>query len=253
MATSRASLIRRHFRQRFGIAAPRVGVRSELQWYWRAFIWVVVLSSSLAAALWIYDAGRLFAGYDHGRAERDLGDLRAEIVRLTSDLSAQGEATRTLEGRLQVELATIDQLGAQLRQSQKENAAIKEELALFEALVSSAVATSESVKFARVRVEPAAVAGRYRFSVLLVRQVTAKNSKELSGELQFSIRIKRSGVDGMMVVPGEGNPVASHYRVLVKHLHRAEGEFSLPPGATYHGGEIRLLQDGVIKLRQTLS
>jgi len=253
MAASRASLIRRHFRQRFGITAPKVGVRSELHWYWRAMIWIVVLSASLVVALWIYDAGRLFAGYDRGRSERDLDELRAETVKLTADLSAQSEEARTLEGRLQVELATIDQLGAQLRQSQKENAAIREELALFEGLVSSAVATTESIKFGRVRIEPAAVTGRYRFSVLLVRQVTAKNAKEMTGELQFSIRIKRSGTDGMMVVPGEGNPAASHYRFSVKYLHRAEGEFSLPSGATFNGGEVRLIQDGVVKLRQPLT
>lgn len=253
MATSRTSLIRRHFRQRFGISAPRVGVRSEVQWYWRILLWIGVLSVSLAAALWIYDAGRRFAGFDRGASERELATLRTEVDQLSDDLARSAEYARSLDGRLQVELSTIEQMGQQLSRLQRENASLKEDLALFEGLVAEPVGASDSIKIAKVKIEPAAVLGRYRFSVLLVRRVGGKGAKEFSGELQFGLKVRRAGVDGMIALPGEGNPAASFYRFTVKHFFRAEGEFSVPADSTLLGGEVKVLQDGVIKLRQPIT
>ena len=51
-------------RQRFGIAAPRVAVHSQIPWYWRWLGLSLMLALSAASAAWIYDAGRRFAGFD---------------------------------------------------------------------------------------------------------------------------------------------------------------------------------------------
>lgn len=253
MATSRSSLIRRHFRQRFGISAPRVGVRSEMQWYWRILLWIGVLSISLAAALWIYDAGRRFAGFDRGASERELAELRHKVGQLSDDLGRSAEFARSLDARLQVELSTIEQMGLQLSRLQRENSSLKEDLALFEGLVREPAASSDSIKIAKVKIEPTAVLGRYRFSVLLVRQFGGKGAKESSGELQFGLKVRRAGVDGMISLPGEGNPAASFYRFTIKHFFRAEGEFLVPADSTLLGGEVKVLQDGVVKLRQPIT
>lgn len=253
MATSRTSLIRRHFRQRFGISAPRVGIRSEMQWYWRILLWIGVLTISLAASLWIYDAGRRFAGYDRGESERELSTLRAEVVRLTESFGSISEQARSLDGRLQVELSTIEQMSRQLSQLQRENSSLKEDLALFEGLVAEPAISLNSIKIAKVKIETAAIPGRYRFSVLLVRQAAGKGGKDFTGELQFGLKVRRGGVDGMIAVPGEGNPAASYYRFSVKHFFRAEGEFSVPADALLLGGEVTVVQDGVVKLRQPIT
>lgn len=252
MAVSRSSLIRRHFRQRFGISAPRVGVRSEMQWYWRMLFWAVVLSISIAMSSWIYDAGRKFAGYDRGVTERELATLRAKVELLSDGLARSSENERQLAGRLQVELSTIEQMGLQLSRLQRENASVREDLALFEGLVAEPVVASDLLKVAKVKIEPAAVLGRYRFSVLLSRHVGGRAIKEYSGELRFALKVRRGGADGMIDIPGEGNPAANFYRFSVKHFFRAEGEFSLPADATLLGGEVRVVQDGVVKLRQAI-
>lgn len=252
MATSRASLIRRHFRQRFGISASKVGIRSEVHWYWRALIWVAVFSVSFAASAWIYDAGRRIAGYDQGESERELSDMRDVSERLSMEEIRLKGLVSALDGRLQVELATVEQMGLQLRQLQRENASLKGELALFEALVVAPPEASDTLKIARVKIDPAAVAGRYRFSVLLVRQLKNKNAKDSAGELQFHLKIRRAGADAMIVVPGEGNPPASQFRVSVRHFHRAEGEFNFPEGASLQGGEVRVVQDGAVTVRHPI-
>lgn len=252
MATSRAALIRRHFRQRFGISAPRVGIRSELRWYWRAIVWGGVFTISVAASLWIYDAGSRFAGFHRGESEREVSDLRGKLDKISGDFGQAEGLSRALEGRLQVEISTIEQLSQQLRQLQKENAQLKEELALFEGLVATPVAAADSLKLVRVRVDPGSAPGRYRFSVLVVRQVVSKSMKELVAELQFILKLRQAGADAIVAVPGAGNPAASHYKFAIKHFHRAEGEFSIPAGSELVGGEVRILQDGTVKLRQSI-
>lgn len=252
MATSRASLIRRHFRQRFGISAPKVGVRSEVRWYWRVLVWCAVISVSVIASFWIYDAGLRFAGFHRGESEREVSDLRGRLEKAMAEIGRDGGASRALEGRLQVELSTIEQLSQQLDRLQKDNAHLKEELALFEGLVAGPVVAADSLKVVRVQVDPATVAGRYRFSVLLVRRVGSKASKDLDAELQFGLKVRHDGADAMIVVPGGVNPAASHYRFSVRHFHRAEGEFSIPAGAKLVGGEVRVIQGGVVKLRQPI-
>ena len=242
--------IRRKFRQRFGISAPRVGVRRELPWFWKLAILVGGLVLALILSLWGYDAGGRMAGFDSGAANRDLAHLNSEVVRLDAGLKESLEAQRAAEGRLQVEMAAIVQITKQLRDLQKENALMREELALFEGLVSRGGGGAELLSIARASIEPASISGRYRFHVMLVRSPTDRAGKELAGELQFSLRVRRGIVDDMISVPGVGNPSSSFYQVVMKYLHRAEGEFSLLPESKLLGGEVRFLQGGVVKARQ---
>lgn len=253
MATPRASLLKRRIRQRFGISAPRVGVRSELQWHWRVLAWVLILSIAVAVALWVYDAGRRFAGYDRGETAREMGELRSQLENATAELAGSLEQARSLEGRLQVEISTIERISLQLRALQTENASLREDLALFDGLMTGPVQLPDSIKIAKVKVGPASVAGRYRYSVLLARRAGSRSAKELVGDLQFQLNIRRTSGNGMITVPGEGNVATSQFRVAVKHFYRAEGEFSIPADAEFLGGEARLILDGVVRLRHPIS
>ena len=47
MATSRVAVKLKRLRQRFGISAPRVAVRTQVAWYWRALKMIAILSVSL--------------------------------------------------------------------------------------------------------------------------------------------------------------------------------------------------------------
>jgi len=59
-------------RQRFGIAAPRVAVHSHIPWYWRWLWGAVFIGIAAAAAAWMYDAGRRFAGFDRSQIAQEL-------------------------------------------------------------------------------------------------------------------------------------------------------------------------------------
>ena len=82
MATSRVAVKLKRLRQRFGISAPRVTVRTQVAWYWRALKMIAILSLSLALALWTYDAGRRIAGYDSNESAREIQALRNYVMGL---------------------------------------------------------------------------------------------------------------------------------------------------------------------------
>jgi len=74
-------------RQRFGIAAPRVEVQTQIPWYWRWAGIAVLLGVAAAAGSWIYDAGRRFAGFDRSEVLQELQAVRGELVAARDELS----------------------------------------------------------------------------------------------------------------------------------------------------------------------
>lgn len=87
MAVLATSLIRKRLRQRFGISAPKVAVRTHVSWYWRLLLVVALLSLSLAAAAWVYDVGRRFAGFHSRESDREISSLRTRTEALETELA----------------------------------------------------------------------------------------------------------------------------------------------------------------------
>ena len=85
-------------RQRFGIAAPKVSVRTHVPWYLRWLGIAVMLAFSAALALWMYDAGRRFAGFDRSEVEQELSVARSELGKIRDEL----ERPRRGRGQLAV-------------------------------------------------------------------------------------------------------------------------------------------------------
>jgi uncharacterized protein DUF6776 len=254
MSAPRSALIRRQLRQLFGITARRVRVRTEMPWHWRALLWGGALSGLLVVAGWLYGNGRHFAGFDQEAAGDDLPVLREKLAGLEEELAQLRSVSRGVDTRLQVEKATQDELTVQLRSLQRENATLKEELAVFEGFVSGAGGQASGLRIVRVTVEALdSTRGRYRYRVLLVNRAATRGIQEVRGDLQFELQVGQNGKDASIKLPGGDHAEAARYRVTVKHFHRVEGEFSVPPGAVLKGGEVRLLQDGQVKARQAIA
>ena len=110
-ADSRLAITLRRLRSRFGIAAPRVSVRTHIPWYWRALATISVLSISIALAGWIYDAGRKIAGFDVRETAQEMAILRDRVAELEQEniqiraLANAGESTAQIERTAQQQLA----------------------------------------------------------------------------------------------------------------------------------------------------
>lgn len=250
MATSSAAIKLKRLRQRFGISAPRLAIRTHVAWYWRALGAIVVLSLSLALAAWIYDAGRRFAGFDSNESAREIQALRNYVMELDAELTKLRSVAGSGESSLQIERAAQQQLSRYVKSLELENAALKQDLAFFEGLMPSAVLGDEiGVKISHLRVDPDGVAGEYRYRMLVVNN-GGRQAKELKGALQLLVQVRRDGKDVMIELPSGAEQNSQAFRFEIKNFRRLEGVFSVVQGDVIKSVEARLLQDGVMRAKQ---
>src|SRR5262245_35195611 len=124
-------------RQRYGIAAPRVAVRTQVPRYLRWLGLAVMLAFSAALAVWMYDAGRRFAGFDRSEVEQELNASRAELARLREELQRLRAVANAADSKMSIERTAQQKLAQQIRGMEQENARLREELAIFESMLSA--------------------------------------------------------------------------------------------------------------------
>lgn len=253
MATSGAAVRLKRLRQRFGISAPRLAIKTHVAWYWRALIAISLLSVSLAAAAWIYDEGMRIAGFHSDKSLREIQSLRDHVMELDAELTKLRSLAGTGESSLQIERATQKQLSWQVKVLETENAALREDLAFFEGLMPASDAGDEmTVRIDHLRIEPDGAADEYRYRMLVVNNA-GRQAKELRGMLQLFVKVRQGGKDVMLTFPSDTEQNPQRFRFEIKHFHRLEGGFSVPKGAVINSVEARLLQDGVVRARQSVN
>lgn len=245
---SRIAVSLRRLRGRFGIAAPRVAVRTHIPWYWRGLAIVVMSAIALALAGWIYDTGRRFAGFDSSMSAQEVAALRARAQDLESELSHLRGVAATSENKLQIEQTTVRQLTAQVGTLEQENARLKEDLAAFENLAQREGKVAGPV-LSRLRVEPTATPGEYRFH-LVAALSGANKSSEFNGMLKLIATMQQGDKDVMIEFPLPNDPASAQYQVTIRHFRKLQGVFALPPGARLKSVEARLIQGGAVKAAQ---
>ncbi len=239
----------RALRHRWGIAAPRLTVSPHVAWYWRALAIVAVSALLLILALWLYDAGRQFAGYDVLTAESELATLRARAAALENEVRSLRMLTTSSENRLQIEKSAQAQLVRQLKAMQAENARLREDLAFFENLAHGA--GEDKLAVSGFKVEPDLVPGEYRYRVL-VTLGGAKN-REFSGRLQLVVDMQLGDRDLTLMVPPDEKSDDAAYRVRFKRFYRAEGSFRVDPKAKVRSVQVRVFEQGAGQPRATES
>jgi len=252
MANPGASVKLRRLRQRFGINAPRLAIRTHVAWYWRALFIVAVVSLSLASAMWIYDAGRQIAGYHKDEASDEIRSLRNHVMDLDAELTKLRSVAGSGESTLQMERAALRQLTNRVKALESENASLREDLAFFEGLMPNPEASDDpALKIDRFRIEPLGTDGDYRYRLLVVNNA-GRQTKQLKGDLQLLVKVRVDGKDAMITVPSASEGDSSSFHFDIKHLHRFDGVFSVPQKARILSVEARLLQDGSVRAKQLL-
>ncbi|MCX7152004.1 MAG: hypothetical protein NT115_05645 [Proteobacteria bacterium] len=244
-------LIKR-IRQRFGISAPRMTVRTHVAWYWRWMLFFILLSLSLTLAAWMYDAGRRFAGFDRSEIEQEVARLRAEMATMKQDTGKLRALADAGESRVRMERGTQAQLAGQVRQLEEENARLKEDLAFFENLIPAEKGEGK-VSINRFTVVPDALAGEYRYRLLVLQG--GKRDKEQQSAVQFLVEMQRDGKTVMMALPSEKPGSDPAYRFNFKYFHRVEGSFRVPPAARVKSVQVRVFDtvSGQLRASQNFS
>ncbi len=230
-------------RQRFGIAAPKVAVRTHMPWYLRWLGVAVLLAFSAALAAWMYDAGRRFAGFDRSEVEEELASTRREASSARDELTRLRASANAADSKLSIERTAQQKLAQQIRTLEQENARLREELAIFESMLSSENANPSPLSILRFKVEPDVIPGEYRYRLLLLA-AGPRRGKDFQGRLELVVSLTESGQDAMIVVPGPRDPDSPAFRLNFKHFQRAEGVFRVNPKAKVKNVQVRVYEGG---------
>ncbi|WP_200384892.1 DUF6776 family protein [Rhodocyclus tenuis] len=252
MATARTSLKLRRFRRRFGISAPKLAIGTHVEWRWRFLAAVTAVLGALGLSAAAYEFGQRASGAP-GDNVGQVRALQQRVSELEDEASRLRSAAGAGESSLQIERVAQQQLTKQVRALEAENSALRDDLAFFEGLIpASESAADVSVRIHRLRVEPDASTGQYRYRMLLVNN-GGKPQKEFRGTLQLLVKVQRPAGDAMITIPSGGEPDVAKFRIEIKHFQRIEGSFSVPAGNAVKSVEARLMQDGEVRARQSVT
>jgi hypothetical protein len=230
-------------RKRFGIAAPRVAVHSPIPWYLRWLGVALLLGLSAAAAAWIYDAGRRYAGFDQSEVEGELSPTKRDLAAAQEELERLRAGANAAERRLAIERTAQQKLAQQIRVLEQENARVKEELATLESMLSSEARSGTVLTIYRFKVEPDVLPGEYRYHLLLVTPRT-RREREFSGRLELVVNLVDGGQNAMMSFPEPGDASAAEFRLAFKYFRRVEGTFRVNPKARVENVQVRVFETG---------
>ncbi|HEX4985586.1 MAG TPA: DUF6776 family protein [Burkholderiales bacterium] len=230
----------RALKRRFGIAAPRVAVRTDVAWYWR-WLSLLIIAGAVVGGGWLaFDFGRQYAGFDNSQAQRE----KARLEDLNSKLQDENAALRRdvafSERQLQIELATQGNLSTQIHNLTEENALLKEDLAFFQTLMASG-GEAGGISVNRFRVQPDALPGEYRYRLLIAQ--SKQRVKDFRGKLQLIVDFERAGVPDVLSFPKEDD-TSQAYNLAFKFYQRVEGTFVMPPGAVVKKVQVRVMETG---------
>jgi len=231
-------------RQRFGIAAPRVAVRSEVAWYLRWVGLVLVLGCSAALAAWMYDAGRRFAGFDRSEVEQELAGARSDLEATRAELERVRAVANAADARLSIERSAQLKFAQQVRGLEQETARLREELAIFESMLSAESRAANPLSINRFKVVPDVLPGEYRYRLLLLLAPGTRRDRDFQGRLELVVTLTEGGKNAMMTFPESGDPSASAFRLAFRHFHRVEGIFRVDPKAKVESVQIRVYESG---------
>jgi hypothetical protein len=237
-------------RQRFGITAPRVAVQAAVPWYLRWAGAAILLTIFAAAAAWIYDAGRRYAGFDSNEVQVELGNLRTELTAARSELQTLRAVAGAADSRLSIERTTQQKLAQQIRVLEQENARIREELATFESMLQSDARNASGLSIYRFKVEPDVLPGEYRYRLLLVTP-SARRDRDFNGRIELVVSLQEGGQNAMMSFPEPGDAGAAAFKLAFKYFRRVEGTFRVSPKARVDSVQVRIYETGSNQPRAT--
>ncbi len=239
-------------RKRFGIAARRVSVRTEVAWYWRWLGLALVLGVVGAVAAWMYDAGGRFAGFDRSEVGRELASTQQELSAARSELAKLRAVANAADSRVSIERTAQQRLAQQIRGLEQDNARLREELAIFESMLSSDARDAQGLAIKRFKVEPDALPGEYRYRILLLAS-GSKREREFQGRLELVVSLTDEGKSAMITVPEQGDASAAAFRFAFKNFRRVEGTFRVGPNAKVESVQVRVYEAGGNQPRATQS
>lgn len=239
-------------RSRFGIAAPRVEIHTQIPWYLRWVGIAVLLGLAAIAASWIYDAGRRFAGFDRSEVLQELKRAQGELDNAREELERLRAMANAADSRVSIERTAQQKLAQQVRALEQENARVREELAMVEQMLTSEERHTQTLAIYQFKVQPDVLPGEYRYRLLLLTP-TDRRGRDFNGRLELVVNLQEGGQNAMMSFPEPRDAAAAAFRLAFKYFRRVEGTFRVSPKAKVESVQVRIYETGSSQPRATQS
>jgi hypothetical protein len=244
--------IGRRLRSSFGIGSSRMAIRSQLAWYWRWLLNLLMMVVVGAVVWWLVQNSYRITGVSFEEARQQMNALSDENTRMKQELGAARGTLIERDRQLQIERASQTELARTVAQLQDENASLKEDLGFLRRLMSSAGATPEGVGVSDLKVERDGRANEFRYRMLLTQG--GQRKQDFKGRVQIVARIMQGGASNTLTFPepGSGDTVGAFE---FRFYEKVEGRFVIPEGAVLKSAEIRVLAvpGGQVKLSRTIN
>lgn len=236
-------------RQRFGIAAPKLAVRTHVPWYLRWLALALLLACSAALAVWMYEAGRRFAGFDRSEVNHEISTLQRDLAIANEELGRLRTLANASESKIAIERTAQQNLAKQMRALEGENARLREELAVFESTLLADPKKGAPLSIQRFKVQAELLPGEYRYHLLVL--VSGPRRAEFQGRYELLVNLTQEGRNAMMTLPEPGAPGAPGFGLGFKHFQRIEGTFRVNPAARVESVQVRVYENGSNQVRTT--
>ncbi len=241
----------RRVKRQFGIAAPRMAVRTSLPWWGRGVLVVTLLAIIGGMWWWGFDFGQIFGGFNRKEVEARLSTLTTDVERYRSEVTDLRSRNAVLESELAMNKGAQEALSKQVTELSGENAQVKEELAFLQKLVADS-SKAEGVTIQRLALEPDGD-DTWRYSLIVVRGGSPKD--EFTGKVVLRATLA-GGVEGDAVphyleIPTDVPEAAGSLSLKFKYYQRVEGQFRVPVGSRVVAIAVRAYESGQVAPRVT--
>jgi len=241
----------RRLRSSFGIGSSRMAIRSQLAWYWRWLLNILMMVLVATVVWWLVQNSYRITGFDIEEAKVHLGKLTQENHTVKAELDAARNTVTERDRQLQIEKAAQGELARTVAQLQEENASLKEDLGFLRNIMSSGT-TPEGIGLSNLKVERDAKPNEYRYRMLLTQG--GQRKQDFKGKVQIVARVDRNGALTTMTIPDApaSDPTGAFE---FRFYQKVEGRFAIPDGSTLKGVDVRVLAlpGGQVKLSRTIN
>jgi methionine-rich copper-binding protein CopC len=254
-------------------SATRVAVRSELPWRVKAVLMLaamVLVALIVAASLIAYNYSRTSTPSDAAPLTAEVEEIRADAKQAIAERDRKLALVAQLENQQRVDRAAAEQVQAQLRALENENARLKEDLSFFESLLPTPT-NAKGVVIRSFRLQalndserekvntPGAVRGRRAVDApqalryrLLVQQ-SGRPERDFVGAVSLTVSLQQGGRPWILQLPDAAIPDAGPQPLAFRHYQRVEGTFELPEGAVVRSVLVKIQSNGEVRTQQTFT
>jgi hypothetical protein len=241
----------RRLKSNFSIGSSRMAIRSQLAWYWRWLLNLLMMAGVAAVVWWLVQNSYRITGFDVDEARQHIHALTEENARMKQDLDSLHTQVIERDRQLQVERAAQGELARTVAALQEENAGLKEDLGFLRKLMSSG-ATTEGLLISDVKIERDGAPNQYRYRMLLTQG--GQRKQDFRGRVQVLARVAQGPNVSTYTFP-EASAGEAAGAVDFRFYQKVEGRFTVPEGGQLRSAEIRILAvpGGQVKLSRTVN